>query len=304
MLHPRTLRSLFPTLTGRPAKFRTQLRPWAYCLALLGSGISLATGLGALPAPAQAQISAIAPAATLPATPTVAVDSVPPEIKALLTQSDAAANSQNLPALMKLYGANFTHSDGLTRRTLEQALAKLWQQYPKLNYRTELKAFTKTDRGYKVDTVTYLTGTQQIKGRVLKLTATLQSRQLIADQKIVQQEILTEQNMITSGAQPPTLKVLLPEQVRVGQEYNFDAIVQEPLENDLLLGTALAETVDPATLLNAPPADLSPLLSGGLFKVGRAPNSPTNQWLSAVVVRQSGITIVTHRLRVVARDAK
>ena len=301
MFHLRTLRSYLSASTRLTAKLRTQPRSLPYFLALVASLISFTQLVGVNVTLAQAAKPLPAQPAPAPASSNSVMDSAPAELKALLTQADAAANSHNLPALMKFYSDNFTHSDGLTRQTLEQAITKLWQQYPKLTYRTELKAFSKSDQGYKIDTLTAIMGTQQVKGRILKLTATLQSRQLVENQKIVQQEILTEQNMITSGEQPPTLKVSLPEQVRIGQEYNFDAIVQEPLENDLLLGTAIAETVNPKTFLNPPKADLSPLLSGGLFKVGRAPNSPTNQWLSAVVMRQSGITIVTHRLRVVAR---
>jgi hypothetical protein len=294
MLHFRTLRSRFSSL-GTSAQVRSQSQPVPQLLALVG-GLTLATGLPVLahspqlPTPAVvSQVIKFPPEAT------------PTDLKALLTQMDAAANSQNVPAMMKFYSDNFTHADGLTRSTLEQALTKLWQQYPKLTYRTELKSFEKTAKGYKFDTITYITGTQQLKSRTLKLAATLTARQQVEGEKIVQQETLAEQNTITSGENPPTLKVLLPEQVRVGQSYSFDAIVQEPLENDLLLGTAVAETVNPATFLNPPKAELSPLLSGGLFKTGRAPNSPTNQWLSAVVMRHSGVTIVTQRLRVVAQ---
>lgn len=289
MLHLWTLRSP-ADLTAPAAKSRA----WLWALVLLGSfgGASWTAAAIAQPTP---------PPVAPPTRPTQPTPAAPAELTTLLTQVDAAASSQNLPALMKFYGDNFTHTDGLTRQTLEQALTKLWQQYPKLTYRTELKAFAKVGSAYKVDTITYLTGTQQLKGRTLKIAATLQSQQLVEGQKIVRQEILAEQTTLTSGEKPPTLKILLPDQVGVGQDYNFDAIVQEPLENDLLLGTALAEPVNPETLLNPPKANLEPLLSGGLFKVGRAPNRPTQQWLSAVVVRQSGITIVTQRLRVVAR---
>jgi hypothetical protein len=291
MLHFRTLRSLLLTHAARPAKFRSQ--PWQFSLflALLASVASITYHDGFGPLGRQSAIAA--PPETAPAA-----------LKTLLTQVDVAANSKNAPAVLKFYGDTFTHSDGLTRQTLEQSLTKLWQQYPQLTYRTELKSWEQDGTGIQAETITYITGTQQVKGRSLKLEAKLQSRQRVEGQKIIRQDILAEQNKVTSGDKPPTLQVLLPEEVRAGQTYNFDAIVQEPLENDLLLGSAIVESVNPEAFLTLPSVELEPLLSGGLFKVGRAPNTPTSQWLSAIVMRHSGMTMVTQRLRVVGRIVK
>ncbi|MGA1475692.1 MAG: nuclear transport factor 2 family protein, partial [Prochlorothrix sp.] len=44
---------------------------------------------------------------------------------------------------------------------------------------------------------------------------------------------------------------------------------------------------------------LEPIVSGGIFKVGRAPGVEDTRWISAVVVRKGGITFVTQRLQVV-----
>jgi len=89
----------------------------------------------------------------------------------------------------------------------------------------------------------------------------------------------------------------LPQQVRVGQQYSFDAIVQEPLGDDYLVGAAIEEPIQADKYFNPTPVELELLPAGGLFKVGRAPNIPANRWISAVLVR--GITIVTQRLPVV-----
>jgi hypothetical protein len=93
----------------------------------------------------------------------------------------------------------------------------------------------------------------------------------------------------------------LPEQVTIGRSYSFDAIVQEPLGDRLLLGAALEEPITPAGYINPAPLDLELLSSGGLFKTGRAPLRPENRWVSAVVIRDDGTTAVTQRMRVVGR---
>jgi hypothetical protein len=66
-------------------------------------------------------------------------ETAPPQLKDALSQIDAAANSRNLQAVMQFYGADFNHSDGLTRASMEQALTQLWERYPELTYRTELR---------------------------------------------------------------------------------------------------------------------------------------------------------------------
>lgn len=228
-------------------------------------------------------------------------NNAPEQIKTLITGLDAAANSQNVRSVAEYFSPNFTHSDGLNRQTLQDSLAALWKRYPNLNYRTELKSWKREGSAILADTITYITGVKQEGDREFKLDAQLEARQRVENQKIVSQEILNERSQITSGSNPPTLKINLPEQVRSGQEFTFDAIVQEPLGDDLLMGTALEEAIKPEGFLNTTTANLEPLNSGGIFKVGRAPNNAEQHWLSAVVVRHDGITMVTQRLRIQGR---
>ncbi|NJP09546.1 MAG: nuclear transport factor 2 family protein [Leptolyngbyaceae cyanobacterium RU_5_1] len=237
-----------------------------------------------------AEAQAEKPAATAPA-----------QLTKFLNQVDAAANSRNAKSVAEFYVPNFSSSDGLNRQTLQDALTSLWTRYPNLNYRTELKSWKPDGNGFLAETITYVTGTQKQGDREFKLDATLEARQRIENQKIVRQEILNERSQITSGSNPPAIKVTLPEQVRAGQEFSFDAIVQEPLGDDLLMGTALEEPVKTDGYLNVTTANLEPLPSGGVFKVGKAPLNSEHHWLSAVVVRHDGITMITQRLRIVGR---
>lgn len=228
-------------------------------------------------------------------------DSAPAPVKAALSQIDTAVNGRNLQGVLQFYAPNFASSDGLTRQTLEQSLTQLWKRYPNIQYRTELKSWRNEGAGIVTETVTTITGNQKVGDRELKLESTLRSRQRMENQRIVRQEILAERSQITSGAKPPSVKINLPEQVRTGQEFAFDVIVQEPLGNSLLLGSALEEAVRPAGYLNPTTTDLELLSAGGLFKVGRAPSTPGNRWISAVLVRDDGMTFITQRLRVVSR---
>lgn len=227
-------------------------------------------------------------------------DTAPPELKNTLAQIDAAANSRNVQAVMQFYGTNFSNSDGLNREGMEKTLTQLWQRYPQLKYRTELKSWQNQGNGIVAETVTNITGSQPVDGRTWSFNATILSKQRLENQKIVNQEILNEKTLLTSGEKPPSVDFKLPEQVRTGQEFNFDVVVQEPLKDNLLVGSALLEPISPNNYLNSPKIQLEPLNAGGIFKVGRAPNNPGKYWISAVLVRSDGITIVSQRLPVIA----
>lgn len=267
-----------PTAVARRAAGRRS-RGWCMAVALVASVTSVLIST---------HVRAQNPATTAPA-----------QVTNLLTQMDTAANNRNVQDVVGLFADNFTHSDGLTRQTLKEALNNLWKRYPNLKYRTELKSWKPAGRGVQADTITYITGTQTDGDREFKLNSTLEASQVIENQKIVRQDILNERSQITSGTNPPELKINLPEQVRAGQEFTFDAIVQEPLGDDLLVGAALEEPVKPEGYLNVTTANLEALPAGGIFKVGKAPQNTANQWLSAVVVRHDGITMVTQRLKII-----
>ena len=226
----------------------------------------------------------------------------PPQLKNALTQIDAAANNRNVQAVMQFYSKNFAHSDGLTYQSLEKTLAELWKRYPKLTYKTELQSWQPSGNGFSAETVTRITGVQSLKNRDVKLEATLRSQQRFENQKIVRQEILAERTQLTAGTNPPKVEMQLPEQVPAGQEFSFDAIVREPLGNKLLLGSAVEETVKPSSYLSSAPINLELLSGGGLFKIGRAPAQPANRWISALLIREDGMTLITQRLRVTGRD--
>ena len=236
-----------------------------------------------------------APGQAFAATP----DTAPPELKNALSQIDAAANRRDVQAVMQYYSANFTNTDGLNRQNMEKALFQLWQRYSQLQYRTELQSWERDRTGaILADTVTQITGKQAIEGRDWTFNSTIRARQRFENQKIVRQEILAERTQLTSGEKPPTVELKLPETVRAGQEFTFDAIVREPLGDDVLVGSALQEGVSPQGYLNPTQVQLEPLAAGGIFKQGRAPNTAGKYWISAVLVRADGMTIITQRMQV------
>ncbi|MEB3355978.1 MAG: nuclear transport factor 2 family protein [Synechococcales bacterium] len=224
----------------------------------------------------------------------------PPEVLEAIASLDAAASQEDLQGVLTFYSPNLVHGDGLTYSTLEEALTAFWEKYDDLAYQTELTAWEETEDGYVTETTTTVTGVQPLGNRNLTLTSTLTSRQRFVDEQIVEQTILAEESQFTLGDNPPNVEVNLPEEVGIGQQFYFDAIVLEPLGDRILLGAALEEPASPEGYVADAPVELELLSAGGLFKVGRAPATPGSRWVSAVIIREDGITAITRRFQVVS----
>jgi hypothetical protein len=268
-----------PMLSQIIHRFRPNLRSTKFCAQLAISLLVTAHGI----LPASADSSATAPAA----------------LKTILSNIDTAANSRQLPTLLRYYGANFNPGDGMTRATWQQSLGQLWQSYSNLKYTTTLVSWKPDGNGYTAETVTKITGTQQTNGRIEKLQATIQSRQKIAGGQIVEQQIIHERTQVSSGSQPPTVDLTLPDKLQTNAEYNLDAIVREPLGEDVLMGAVVEQPISADSYGKASDYKLELLTAGGLFKISRAPGKSGDYWFSTVFIRPTGMTTLTQRVRVV-----
>jgi len=227
------------------------------------------------------------------------VNTAPPDLSEKLTQIDLAANQQDLSKLIGFYSPEFMSGDGLNRQTLQQVIATFWQNYQDLSYQTELVNWEKNAQGYVVETKTTITGTQTLEQGPVQLQSTLHARQHWVGDQITKQDILAERSQLSSGPKPPKVQINLPQEVGVGEKFEFDVIVDEPLGNNPLLGLALEEPITAQSYLNQPDLKLELLPAGGLFKVGTAGNKPTSEWISAILVQDGGMTIISQRLKVV-----
>jgi hypothetical protein len=237
-------------------------------------------------------------AATPPAQP--AASPAPSEIATTLKQLDTAASRKDLGATMQFYSSNFSHADGLDFKTQQQVLKAFWQDTKSIQYQTQINNWKADPQNrYTLETTTTLRGVRKAADRDMDLTSTVRSRLVMQDRKIVTQEILSEQTRLVTGEKPPSVSLVLPEQVNVGQPFSFDAVVKEPLGDDLLLGSAIEESITPTQYLQPAAITLEPLSAGGIFKTGQAPQQPTRKWISAILIKNGGITIVSQRLNVV-----
>ena len=225
-------------------------------------------------------------------------ETAPEALLSTITAIEEAANAQDLEQVMSLHSEAFVGPDGATRDDYQAILGQFWEQYTTLDYDVDLLDWETDGNGFLAETLTTVQGTQLTAGREFTLTSEVRSRQRFENGKLVSQEILSEQSRLQSGTTPPTVTINLPEAVTPGQSFSFDAIVQEPLGDRLLLGYALDEGVTPEDFFVPRPVDLESLAAGGLFKIGKAPDKTDQRWISSVLIREDGIVVDTRRLSV------
>jgi len=224
----------------------------------------------------------------------------PPELTTAIESMETAANQRNLEELMQFYSQEFTNSDGLRYDSIATSLEKLWQNFPRLNYEITLDSWSKEGEELVAETTTTITGMRVVNGESQQLNSTIRSRQYFQGEKLVKQEIISEATDVTSG-NPPEIEVVVPTKVKTHEQFNFDIIVQEPLEDGILLGAALEEQTGSDRYLQPSTFELDPLPSGGIFKIVTAPALPGTYWLSGIIVRGDGMVTVTRRVNIEAK---
>ncbi len=225
-----------------------------------------------------------------------------PELQATLAAIDQSASERNLDRLLQYFAPEFQSSDGMNLEQLRAHLQTLWGRYGQMQYRTTVDGWEQREGNYILKTTTTIRGGQPKEKDDFTLEAKISAEQTYRWQnnrwQILRQNILTEQSVLKAGEDPPPVELRLPTEIGVGRNYTVDAIVTRPLGNGFVLGAILEEPVNTNNYLKERSVDLSPLRAGGIFKIGSAPFREGQRWVSAVLVQEGGITIVTQRLRV------
>lgn len=223
---------------------------------------------------------------------------LPESVQAVINGLDAAASEKNLEAVLAFYDPEFKTTDGLTLEILRKQLPTFWQPYRDIRYRTTVNRWQQQGNDWVLEINTTIEGTGGTRDRPQMMRGSLQATQVIRNGKITRQDITQEKTTITIGTTPPTVQFSLPQTVRTGEEFNLDAVVQEPIGNAILLGAASDQPINTQTYANPSPVKLELLSAGGIFKVGRAPQEPGNRWVSVALIRDTGMVLITQRLRV------
>lgn len=212
-----------------------------------------------------------------------------------------AANEQGLEAFFETYSPDFNHQDGLNLEQTRTALSDLWESYDPLTYGGRLQTWERRGSDLVATFEIDLAGEQLSDRGSLDLVGSqvVQNRFRVTEDGsllLINQEVISEAMTLTSGDNPPTVTLRLPDQIKPGSAYRLEAIVQEPIHRSLLLGTFIDEPVAADRYLEVSSFPLEPLQAGGIFRQADAPDQPGSDWISFMFVNQGGITLESRRI--------
>ena len=121
---------------------------------------------------------------------------------------------------------------------------------------------------------------------------------------IADQEVLSDQSILTSARKALPISLLIPDTVLTGSRYDVDVVVDQPLGKAMLAGGLIAVTPQQVLAQQSPDVQLEPLGGGGLFKSVQAPFQPGIQTWAALLVHPDGVITVSKRVNVVDDQAK
>ena len=147
-----------------------------------------------------------------------------------------------------------------------------------------------------------VSGSRQSEGLTYALEASQRLVLQAEGERIIGEEVISEQSILSSASPPLPISLLIPEAVLTGSRYDVDVVLDEPLGNAMVAGGLIALTPVQVSLQSTPEIQLAPMHGGGLFKSVQAPFTPGSQTWAVMLVHPDGVITVTKRVRVVSNE--
>ena len=118
------------------------------------------------------------------------------------------------------------------------------------------------------------------------------------DNKIKSYQIIHEESILNSQNSPLIVKIISPKKVLTGERYEFNLIIEKPLDNSLIASGMIVLQSKTSLNITNNQFGIKPNLSGGLFKYIQAPLDPGFQTISAIITHPEGIYSITKKVKV------
>ena len=199
-----------------------------------------------------------------------------------------ALNSRNLKFINKSFGND--ESLKITKQ-----FSNILKEFPDSKWKIKkLKSNNPNEEIYEIKVI----GKKLVQGEIYILESNFNYLFSFVNGKINQATIRKLFTIIRSDDKKIDISFSIPDKVLTGTKYDIDIILNKPLEEVIIAGGIKAHQVE--SFLEQE-IDLEPLVSGGIFKMTRAPSNPGIQIWSGIIAHPKGIITFTKSIDIVEK---
>ncbi len=199
-----------------------------------------------------------------------------------------AFNSRNF----KFFNQSFGNDESLK---ITKQFSNILKEFPDSKWKIKkLKSNNPNEEMYEIKVL----GKKLVQGEIYILESKFNYSFSLVNEKINQGTIQKLFTIIRSDDNKIDIKFRIPDKVLTGTKYDIDIILNKPLEEVIIAGGIKAHQVE--SFLEQE-IDLEPLVSGGIFKMTRAPSKPGIQIWSGIIAHPKGIITFTKSIEIVEK---
>jgi len=199
-----------------------------------------------------------------------------------------ALNSRNF----KFINQSFRNEENLK---ITKKFSEILKEFPDSKWKIKkLKSNNPNEEIYEIKVL----GKKLVQGEIYMLESKFNYSFSLVNEKINQGTIQKLFTIIRSDDNKIDISFRIPDKVLTGTKYDIDIILNKPLEEVIIAGGIKAHQVE--SFLEQE-IDLEPLVSGGIFKMTRAPSKPGIQIWSGIIAHPKGIITFTKSIEIVEK---
>ena len=199
-----------------------------------------------------------------------------------------AFNSRNF----KFFNQSFGNDESLK---ITKQFSNILKEFPDSKWKIKkLKSNNPNEEMYEIKVL----GKKLVQGEIYILESKFNYSFSLVNEKINQGTIEKLFSTIRSDNNKIDISFRIPDKVLTGTKYDIDIILNKPLEEVIIAGGIKAHQVE--SFLEQE-IDLEPLVSGGIFKMTRAPSKPGIQIWSGIIAHPKGIITFTKSIEIVEK---
>ena len=199
-----------------------------------------------------------------------------------------AFNSRNF----KFFNQSFGNDESLK---ITKQFSNILKEFPDSKWK--IKKLKSNNPNEEMDEIKVL-GKKLVQGEIYILESKFNYSFSLVNEKINQGTIEKLFSTIRSDNNKIDISFRIPDKVLTGTKYDIDIILNKPLEEVIIAGGIKAHQVE--SFLEQE-IDLEPLVSGGIFKMTRAPSKPGIQIWSGIIAHPKGIITFTKSIEIVEK---